>query len=63
MNNQIINYLKELVENNKFRPLIDRTYPLQEIVNAYHYVESGQKSGNVILVVDKLLAEEKEIIS
>lgn len=48
---QDVIFLKELVENNEFRPVIDRYYSLDEIVEAYHYVESGQKTGNVIIKV------------
>ena len=45
--------VKELVEAGKYRPVIDRTYTLDEIVEATRYVESGQKTGNVVLrVVD-----------
>lgn len=45
-------YLRSLVEHEKFKPLIDRCYPLHEIVEAYRYVESRQKVGNVVVVVD-----------
>jgi NADPH:quinone reductase-like Zn-dependent oxidoreductase len=44
-------YLKELIESGAFRPLIDRRYPLDEIVEAHRYVESGQKVGSVIITV------------
>ena len=43
--------VKELVEAGKYRPVIDRTYALEEIVEATRYVESGQKTGNVVLRV------------
>jgi NADPH:quinone reductase-like Zn-dependent oxidoreductase len=43
--------IKELVESGKYRPVIDRTYALDEIVEAVRYVESGQKTGNVVLRV------------
>jgi hypothetical protein len=33
--------------------LIDRTYPLARIVEAYHYVETGKKIGNVVITVDQ----------
>ena len=46
-------FLKELVENNEFKPVIDRHYKLEQIVDAYKYVESGQKVGNVILEIAK----------
>jgi NADPH:quinone reductase-like Zn-dependent oxidoreductase len=44
-------FLKELAENGKYKPVIDRYYKLDQIVEAYKYVESGQKSGNVILKI------------
>jgi len=41
--------VKELVEAGRYRPVIDRTYPLDDVVEAVRYVEAGQKSGNVVL--------------
>lgn len=41
--------VKELVEAGKYRPVIDRSYALDEVVEATRYVESGQKTGNVVL--------------
>ena len=43
--------VKELVDAGKYRPVIDRTYELDDIVEAVRYVEAGQKTGNVVLVV------------
>lgn len=40
-----------MMATGAFRPLIDRTYPLQDIVDAYRYVEAGQKVGNVVITV------------
>ncbi|TVL97387.1 MAG: NAD(P)-dependent alcohol dehydrogenase [Candidatus Brocadia sp. WS118] len=51
MDKKTILFLRELVEKGAFRPVIDRKYRLEEIVDAYHYVESGQKTGNVILKI------------
>ena len=45
--------VKELVEAGKYRPVIDRTYALDEVVEATRYVESGQKTGNVVLRVSE----------
>jgi NADPH:quinone reductase-like Zn-dependent oxidoreductase len=45
------NYFKALAEEGKFKPLIDRTYPLDKIVEAYEYVESRQKIGNVVIEI------------
>jgi NADPH:quinone reductase-like Zn-dependent oxidoreductase len=44
-------FLKDLVEGGKFRPVIDRSYPLEDIVEATRYVETEQKTGNVVLTV------------
>ena len=44
-------FLKELVENGEFKPVIERQYKLAEIVTAYKYVETGQKTGNVVIKV------------
>jgi NADPH:quinone reductase-like Zn-dependent oxidoreductase len=43
--------VKELVDAGKYRPVIDRTYDIDEIVKATRYVETGQKTGNVVLRV------------
>jgi NADPH:quinone reductase-like Zn-dependent oxidoreductase len=43
--------VKELVDAGKYRPVIDRRYALDEVVEASHYVETGQKTGNVVLSV------------
>jgi NADPH:quinone reductase-like Zn-dependent oxidoreductase len=45
--------VKELVDTGKDRPVIDRRYELNEIVEAARYVEAGQKTGNVVLRVSE----------
>ena len=45
---EMVEYLKGLVESRQFTPVIDRSYPLEEIVEAYRYVETQQKVGNVV---------------
>jgi NADPH:quinone reductase-like Zn-dependent oxidoreductase len=45
--------VKELVEAGKYRPVVDRTYPLDQVVEATRYVETGQKTGNVVLRVSE----------
>lgn len=44
--------LKELLEAGKYRPVLDRTYPLEDVVEATRYVESWQKAGNVVLTLN-----------
>ncbi len=50
--NAVLNFIKDLVEKGKFKPVIDRKYPLEKIAEAYTYVASGQKIGNVIITMD-----------
>jgi len=46
-----IRLFKELIEAGKYRPVVDRCYPLEDVVEATRYVESEQKTGNVVLTV------------
>ncbi len=51
--------IKELVDTGKYRPIIDRSYALDEVVEATRYVETGQKTGNVVLRVSEAAPGEQ----
>jgi len=44
-------FLKELVETGKYKPVIDRKYKFDQIAEAYRFVETGQKTGNVVITM------------
>jgi NADPH:quinone reductase-like Zn-dependent oxidoreductase len=48
---EMITYIGDLVASGRFKPVIDRSYPLDDIVEAYRYVETGEKIGNVVISV------------
>ncbi len=50
-------FIKKLMEEGKFKAVIDRTYPLEKIAEAFDYVEKGLKTGNVVI---RLYSDEKD---
>lgn len=50
-NKEVVEFLKERIAQGDFKPVIDKTYPFRQIVDAYQHVETGQKTGNVVITI------------
>jgi NADPH:quinone reductase-like Zn-dependent oxidoreductase len=47
-----VQILARLAETGAFRPVIDRRYPFEQIVEAHRYVDTGRKKGNVVITLE-----------
>ena len=51
-NSENLNFLKKLVEEEKIKPLIDKIYPWEQIVDAHRYVDKGHKKGHIVITIN-----------
>ena len=54
-NKEDIEFFKKLIETGHYRAVIDKVYPFKDIIAATKYVETGEKTGNVVI---RIIAED-----
>jgi len=58
-----LNYLKQLIEQDELKVIVDSCYPMERVIEAHRYVELGHKNGNVVVTISGDLASRTSFVS